>query len=168
MTMATHHTAKAVRMHLPAIGMEFWAPALGLGALLSVVQFSYTEFSFVREVLGQNTPEGAAAGWWWSVSMVWLIAALRAPHGKTDHIGRGFRFYVFSAFSLLGVLEIAQQGAPAAMGFLVGAGAFAALYSLADLGATALKRLRRSVRARRAISRRTFNSEAEQLALPFL
>jgi hypothetical protein len=158
--MTIHTSAKATSLRFPSIGLEFWGPAFGLGLLLWAVEFSYAEFSFIREVLGQNTPEGVAAGWWWSISVIWLISALRrSGDARRDPMYRGFRFYLFSAFSLLGGVEIVQQGLHAALGFLVGAGAFAAVFSLADLSAASLKSFRSATHNRRA--------EVKQLSLPF-
>jgi hypothetical protein len=159
--MSDHRNARVTGQHLPAIGADFWGMAVGLGLLLMIVQLSYTEFSFMRDILGQNTPEGVAAGWWWSISALWLINALRRPAAsKADAMSRGFRSYLFSAFTLLGAIEIAQQGVPAALGFQVGAGAFAIVYAIGGLGVASVKTVRVAARARQI--------DAIQLPLPFI
>jgi hypothetical protein len=142
----------------------FWGAALALGLLFVLVEFSYTQFSLTKQLLGHNSPEGATAGWWWSLSLLWLIAALRRPATETQRglggLGHpGFRLYLVAAFSLLSGMEIVQQGPPAAAGFLVGAGAFAAVFLLVDLGAALARKVR--------LPARPLAFDTEQLPLPF-
>jgi hypothetical protein len=129
---------------------------LVVGALLSAIGFLG-----VRHLYAVGTEEGAAAGWWWCLSFSWLLAALEKPADGdlASLIGRPaaraaqwlfpmdaqrpvsssppvpmVRWYLLASFSLFGVLETVQQGAPAAVGFLVGAGAFALLFTIAECG----------------------------------
>ena len=138
---------------------------MAVAVMLVLVALTYKEFSLTRHILGQNSPEGATAGWWWSLSVLWLLAALRhqptdAGRGGWGGFGRpGIRVYLVAAFSVLSGLEIVQQGSPAALGFLIGSGAAAASYMLMDF----LSILSRVVRLPASAPK----FEGEQLSLPF-
>jgi len=146
--------------------LGFWGGTLAVAVMLVLVELTYREFSLTRHVLGQNSPEGATAGWWWSLSVLWLLSAMHHQHAVTNRggwggLGRpGIRVYLVAGFSVLSGLEIVQQGSPAALGFLVGSGAAAASYMLMDL----VSILTRAVRV--PASAPKFES-SEQLSLPF-
>ncbi len=80
--MSLFHRIATEKFNTSGNRMGFWGAVLALGLLFLLVEFSYTQFSLTRQLLGQNSPEGATAGWWWSLSVMWLISALRPRTGE--------------------------------------------------------------------------------------
>jgi hypothetical protein len=134
---------------------------IALGVLIVGVLMAAFDVFGIYHLFPIGSEEGVAAGWWWCLSFSWLVAALERPTAddlaaRIGLFGGGalawladtevneqepslakipaMRWYLLAAFSLFSILETTQQGAPAALGFLVGAGAFAVLFALAEMG----------------------------------
>ncbi len=122
-----------------------WGMTLGLVLTLSAIGLGFASFPVLHRLLPAGLPEGILAGWSWSLSLIWMVGTVR--HGQSGTVreiaGRdaeGLQAksialcgYFLSAFTLLGVVECAQLGAPAVMGFALSACIAATLFGLASV-----------------------------------
>ena len=98
-----------------------------LGALLSAF-----DFLAIRNLYPAGANDGAAAGWWWCLSFSSVALSLERAAASGGRVPVT-RWYFVAVFTALGMLEVIQHGAPAGLGFLVGAGTFSVMFALAEL-----------------------------------
>lgn len=156
------------RARISAFGDRFWRTMIGVGGLLVLVVLSSLEISTFQALRRAASPEGLTVGFWWALSVTWLIQSLWRPPAFSA-AARGFRprsfgnralrAYFALTFSALCVVEMVQQGQRAQLGVLCGAGAFVALFLIGRLAIT-WRAVQRETRTQGA-------SEPEQLPLPF-
>jgi hypothetical protein len=132
-------SASANGSRTKAFSGEVWETLIAVTVLLCAVKLSYDAFSMVRLVATDISPDGAAAGWWWTASMIWVAALKWNDQPVRDGMlsrrfgNRALRGYLAMAFSMVAVLEMIQQGPAGIMGVIVGGLSFLTVFMLAKV-----------------------------------
>lgn len=120
------------------VASEVWESLMVVILLLVAVRCSFDAFGLLKMVAPSISPEGAAAGWWLSMSVIWLAASRGGVETAPSLFGRPFgnralRLYVALVFALFSGLQVGQHGADAIAGLAVGALSFLTVFLMATV-----------------------------------